>query len=355
MASAVSSRSGSMSCRAESQAGQLGEREQVDEQLAGELDAARADEGDRGHGGHPARLRRIRARPRALHVRICTFRRARGMAGRRAFAVVRGGTIAACPHHEPLSRRCVGPTARRPSSTSSRRPGRSTSADLAERFGVSQATLRRDLQILEEQRLLRRTHGGALAQDVLYELPVRYRHAQHRDQKRRIAAEVVTRIPEGPVAIGLTGGTTTSEVARLLVERTDLTVVTNALNIAAELALRPRLKLVVTGGVARSQSYELVGPWAEHTLRGVNVGPRRHRRRRHQRRGRPDHARRGRGAHQRDPDRAGRRAPSWWPTARRSAGCCSPGSRASPRSTSWSPTTRSTRSRCRRCGPRGSP
>jgi DeoR family transcriptional regulator of aga operon len=144
--------------------------------------------------------------------------------------------------------------------------------DLAERFGVSQATLRRDLQILEEQRLLRRTHGGALAQDVLYELPVRYRHAQHRDQKRRIAAEVVTRIPEGPTAVGLTGGTTTSEVARLLVERTDLTVVTNALNIAAELALRPRLKLVVTGGVARSQSYELVGPWAEHTLRGVNVG-----------------------------------------------------------------------------------
>src|ERR1700712_2349704 len=144
-------------------------------------------------------------------------------------------------------------------------------ADLAERFGVSQATLRRDLQLLEEQRLLRRTHGGALAQDVLYELPVRYRHAQHRDQKRAIAAEAVKRLPEGPTAVGLTGGTPTSEVARLLVERTDLTVVTNALNIAAELALRPRLKLVVTGGVSRSQSYELVGPWAEHTLRGINV------------------------------------------------------------------------------------
>ena len=145
-------------------------------------------------------------------------------------------------------------------------------ADLAERFNVSQATLRRDLQILEGQRLLRRTHGGATAHDVSYELPIRYRHAQQRDQKRRIAAEAVKRLPEGPAAIGLTGGTTTSEVARLLVERTDLTVVTNALNIAAELALRPRLKLVVTGGVSRSQSYELVGPWAEHTLRGVNVG-----------------------------------------------------------------------------------
>jgi DeoR family transcriptional regulator, aga operon transcriptional repressor len=145
-------------------------------------------------------------------------------------------------------------------------------ADLAERFKVSQATLRRDLQILEEQRLLRRTHGGAVAQDVLYELPVRYRHGQHREQKRAIAAEVVKRLPDGPIAVGLTGGSTTSEVARLLVERVDLTVVTNALNIAAELALRPRLKLVVTGGVSRSQSYELVGPWAEHTLRGVNIG-----------------------------------------------------------------------------------
>ncbi|GAB3678802.1 DeoR/GlpR family DNA-binding transcription regulator [Angustibacter aerolatus] len=144
--------------------------------------------------------------------------------------------------------------------------------ELAEHFRVSQATLRRDLQVLEQQRLLRRTHGGATAQDVAYELPVRYRDSHAREAKRRIAAEAVQRVPEGPVAVGLTGGTTTSEVARLLVERTDLTVVTNALNIAAELSLRPRLKLVVTGGVSRSQSYELVGPWAEHTLRGVNVG-----------------------------------------------------------------------------------
>ncbi|HEY8654865.1 MAG TPA: DeoR/GlpR family DNA-binding transcription regulator [Dermatophilaceae bacterium] len=145
-------------------------------------------------------------------------------------------------------------------------------AELAEFFGVSQATLRRDLQSLQEQRLLTRTHGGARASDVAYELPIRYRDSHHREQKRRIAAEAVRRIPQGIIAVGLTGGTTTSEVARLLVERNDLTVVTNALNIAAEMALRPRLKLVVTGGVSRSQSYELVGPWAERTLLGLNVG-----------------------------------------------------------------------------------
>ena len=139
-------------------------------------------------------------------------------------------------------------------------------AELAESFGVSQATLRRDLQSLQEQRLLTRTHGGAHASEVTYELPIRYRDAHHREEKRRIAAAAVSRIPQGTLAVGLTGGTTTSEVARLLVDRTDLTVVTNALNIAAEIALRPRLQLVVTGGISRSQSYELVGPWAERTL-----------------------------------------------------------------------------------------
>lgn len=145
-------------------------------------------------------------------------------------------------------------------------------AQLSRQFGVSAATLRRDLQMLEEQHLLNRTHGGAVAQDVAYELPVRYRSGQQRTQKQVIARAVVSRIPREPIVVGLTGGTTTSEVSRLLAERANLTIVTNALNIAAELALRPRLKLVVTGGVARPQSYELVGPWAERTLASVTIG-----------------------------------------------------------------------------------
>lgn len=97
-------------------------------------------------------------------------------------------------------------------------------AELAEFFGVSQSTLRRDLQSLQEHRLLTRTHGGARASDVAYELPLRYRDPHHQEQRRRIAAVAVSRIPQGAFAVGLTGGTTTSEVARLLVERTDLTV-----------------------------------------------------------------------------------------------------------------------------------
>jgi DeoR family transcriptional regulator, aga operon transcriptional repressor len=144
--------------------------------------------------------------------------------------------------------------------------------ELAERFGVSPSTLRRDLALLEQQRLLARTHGGALARDVPYELPVRYRDGHQRDEKRAIALAAVQRIPAGPVAIGLTGGTTTSEVARAITDRPRLTVVTNALNIAMDLAMRPRIKVIVTGGVARSQSYELVGPFAEQSLARINLG-----------------------------------------------------------------------------------
>ncbi len=117
-----------------------------------------------------------------------------------------------------------------------------------------------------------RIHGGVLAQPASHELPVRYRDMHHKEEKQRIAVEAVRRIPAGPIAVGLTGGTTTREVARRLTGRDDLTVITNALDIATELAVSPRVNLVVTGGRCRPQSYELVGPWAEHTIRGLNIG-----------------------------------------------------------------------------------
>jgi DeoR family transcriptional regulator, aga operon transcriptional repressor len=143
---------------------------------------------------------------------------------------------------------------------------------LADEFAVSAATVRRDLQMLEDQKLLSRTHGGAVAANAGYELPVLYRGGQHREQKRAIARCAVSRLPHGPLTVGFTGGTTTYEVARLLAGRFDLIVITNALNIAVELALRPRLKLIMTGGVSRPQSYELVGPLADLLLAGLNIG-----------------------------------------------------------------------------------
>jgi DeoR family transcriptional regulator of aga operon len=140
---------------------------------------------------------------------------------------------------------------------------------LANDLGVSMATIRRDLELLESQRLLSRTHGGAVSHGMLYELPLRYRAGRHEDEKRRIAQAAASRLGDARV-VGFTGGTTTTEVARRMLART-LTVVTNALNIASELAVRPNLKLVVTGGVARSESYELVGPLADATLAELNL------------------------------------------------------------------------------------
>ena len=149
------------------------------------------------------------------------------------------------------------------------RDGTVTVSVLAEELGVSEATVRRDLQALGDQRLLERSHGGAVAHGTAHELPVRYRTGRS-DEKRRIAQAAAELVTDG-MAIGLTGGTTTTEVARMLGLRQGLTVVTNALNIAVELAVRPDLKLIVAGGVARATSYELVGSLADATLRSVYV------------------------------------------------------------------------------------
>ncbi|HEV2936713.1 MAG TPA: DeoR/GlpR family DNA-binding transcription regulator [Streptosporangiaceae bacterium] len=152
--------------------------------------------------------------------------------------------------------------------------GQLTVAQAAAALGVSQATIRRDLDQLAQQQLITRTRGGAVAGHVSYDLPLRYKTARHAPQKQRIGRAAAALIGPG-ATVALNGGTTTSEVARALATRPDLqdgtgspaiTVVTNAMNIANELAVRQHLKIVVTGGVTRGQSYELIGPLATLVL-----------------------------------------------------------------------------------------
>jgi DeoR family transcriptional regulator of aga operon len=149
--------------------------------------------------------------------------------------------------------------------------GSVTVPDLAGRLAVSEASVRRDLGLLEKQKLLTRTHGGAVASGVLYELPMRYRGGQQHEAKRAIAAAAAAMVTDETASVALNGGTTTTEVARELASRSGLRVVTNALNIASELVVRPNIDLVMCGGNARSNSYELVGPLAELTLAHINV------------------------------------------------------------------------------------
>ena len=151
--------------------------------------------------------------------------------------------------------------------------GEVTVDELVERFGASPATIRRDLDSLAEQRLLTRTHGGAVAQSVAYELPVRYKSHLRTHAKEQIARTAAALVEPG-ATIGLSGGTTTTAIAAALAAREDLgeiTVVTNAVNIAAQLATRPDIKVVVTGGVIHSRSYELVGPFVEQLLAGIHL------------------------------------------------------------------------------------
>lgn len=140
-------------------------------------------------------------------------------------------------------------------------------------LSVSTATIRRDLDHLAQQQMLTRTRGGAVATSVSYDLPLRYKSARHAPEKQRIGAAAAALVAPG-ATVGMNGGTTTTEVARALATRADLhnsgdttlTVVTNALNIAHELTVRRHVKIVVTGGVARPQSYELIGPLATRLL-----------------------------------------------------------------------------------------
>jgi DeoR family transcriptional regulator of aga operon len=157
--------------------------------------------------------------------------------------------------------------------------GRVSVEDAAERLTVSQATIRRDFDQLAQQQMITRTRGGAVANGVSYDLPLRYKSAKHSAEKQRIGAAAAALVVPGTV-VGLNGGTTMTEVARALAVRPDLnsagdgaqlTVVTNALNIANELLVRSRMKIVVAGGVVRPQSFELVGPLGGALLREVTL------------------------------------------------------------------------------------
>lgn len=145
-------------------------------------------------------------------------------------------------------------------------------AELTVLFDSSAATLRRDLTVLADQGLIIRTHGGAKAAGSLAELPVALRDTRFQDAKRRIARAAAAHIPRERHAIALSGGTTTAGVARELVNHADLTIVTNSLSIASLAAPYPRLRVVMTGGILRPQSLELVGVLAEGTFNAVNVG-----------------------------------------------------------------------------------
>ena len=141
-------------------------------------------------------------------------------------------------------------------------------AELALAYGVSEMTIRRDLDELAQQGVVRRVRGGALSLLLRGEEPpfgVREREAV--DTKRRIGAEVAALLADGE-AVLLDSGTTTLEVARAVRERR-LTILPLALWAAQELASAPRIRLVLPGGEVRHGELNFVGPLAEASLRSL--------------------------------------------------------------------------------------
>ena len=149
--------------------------------------------------------------------------------------------------------------------------GRVLVSDLAKHFRTSLITIRKDLEFLHHLGQLERTHGGALPvkTGALMDSSLKEKERLHRQEKMRIAAAAVQMIAKGQVII-LDSGTTTTAIARACRQVKNLTIITNATNIAAELA-DSTVEVILTGGVLRANSYSLVGPLAEESLRKLSA------------------------------------------------------------------------------------
>jgi DeoR family transcriptional regulator of aga operon len=147
---------------------------------------------------------------------------------------------------------------------------RATVEELSDRFDVSAVTIRGDLDALAETGAIVRSHGGALKQLEQHDVPIAVKETLHHGEKVRIGHAAARLIAQDETII-LDSGTTTAEIARQLkfLKLRSLTVITNALNIAMELANLPHVRVIMIGGLLRQLSYSSVGPQAEQTLRGL--------------------------------------------------------------------------------------
>ncbi|BAD41283.1 DeoR-family transcriptional regulator [Symbiobacterium thermophilum IAM 14863] len=143
--------------------------------------------------------------------------------------------------------------------------------DLAQQFGVSEMTIRRDLERLAREGHLVRTYGGATAAaGLIGEQPFAAKAVSHIEEKERIARAAADLVQDGDVVL-LDAGSTTLAISRCLRGRKGLTVITVDLKIALELCDEPGIEVIVTGGTAMPEIYSLLGPVAEQFLRGLTV------------------------------------------------------------------------------------
>jgi DeoR family transcriptional regulator, fructose operon transcriptional repressor len=151
-----------------------------------------------------------------------------------------------------------------------REDGRVEVLALAADLDVTPETIRRDLTELERRGALRRVHGGAIPTDrFVGEMPLSARAGEMAAEKRRIAKAALDLVPDHGTVL-LDAGSTTQELATLFPER-DLTVITNGLPVATQLAARPHLTVHLVGGRVRGQTMAAVDAWAVRILDDLRV------------------------------------------------------------------------------------
>lgn len=141
--------------------------------------------------------------------------------------------------------------------------------ELSKHFGVSEVTIRKDLNLLKDRNLLVRTRGGAITNDTGTnedEMSIRFKKLAHYREKQAIGRAAADLIEDGDIVI-IDSGTTALQVACNLHKFKNLTVLTNALNVAQEVLSYKRFNVILLGGNIRSSSESVVGALAESNLK----------------------------------------------------------------------------------------
>lgn len=152
-----------------------------------------------------------------------------------------------------------------------RADGRVDVVALAEAFGITSETVRRDLTVLERSGLIRRVHGGAIPVERLsFEPALAARDAVMTTEKERIAKAALAELPKDGAVI-IDAGTTTGRFAAVLPPDRELTVIVNSPPLATMLAVRPNLNVILLGGRVRGKTLATVDDWALRPLRNLYV------------------------------------------------------------------------------------
>ena len=152
-----------------------------------------------------------------------------------------------------------------------REDGHAKVQQLSKIFGVTEVTIRQDMEMLDQLGYIQREHGGAFLKDVgSFAKTGKLFNQTRMDEKREIARKAVAFIHENDIII-LDSGSTTTEIAKLLLNYKNLTVITNALNIALILGENPGINLVVTGGEFKAPTLSLTGQMSADIIKTLHA------------------------------------------------------------------------------------